>query len=99
MLHVETELEHEVELGQGGVTSDKESTPDERTDASQDDAQLIDVWMGLLLFHAQSVRRHTPCFKGSPRYLAVSFVRDSRWRRCGDLSERHTHSRNTLVLR
>src|SRR5262245_13774128 len=69
---LETELEHEVQLGQGGVTSDKESTPDKGTDASQDDTQLIDVWMGLLLFHAQSVRRHTPCFKGSPRYLAVS---------------------------
>src|SRR6516162_1661008 len=39
---------------------------------SRDTTQLIDVWMGLLLFHAQSVRRHTPCFKGSPRYLAVS---------------------------
>ena len=54
---LETELEHEVELGQRGVTSDQESTPDERTDASQDDTQLIDVWMGLLLFHAQSVRQ------------------------------------------
>src|SRR5215471_16011941 len=69
---LETELEHKVQLGQRGVTSDKESTPDKWTDASQDDTQLIDVWMGLLLFHAQSVRRHTPCFKGSPRYLAVS---------------------------
>src|SRR4029434_6750876 len=69
---LETELEHEVQLGQRGVTSDKESTPDKWTDASQDNTQLIDVWIGLLLFHAQSVRRHTPCFKGSPRYLAVS---------------------------
>src|SRR5215510_1032193 len=41
---------------------------------SQDDTQLIDVWMGLLLFHAQSVRRHTPCFKGSLRHLAVSWM-------------------------
>jgi len=48
---LETELEHEVQLGQRGVTSDKESTPDEWTDAAQDDAQLIDVWMGWLLFH------------------------------------------------
>ena len=39
----ETELEHEVQLGQRGVTSDKESTPEEWTDAAQDDAQLIDV--------------------------------------------------------
>ena len=51
----ETELEHEVQLGQRGVTSDQEATPDKWTDASQDDTQLTDVWMGLLLFHAQSV--------------------------------------------
>jgi hypothetical protein len=69
---LETELEHEVQLSQRGVTLDKESTPDEWTDAAQDDAQLIDVWMGWLLFHEQSVRRHIPCFKGSPRYLAGS---------------------------
>jgi hypothetical protein len=37
------DLEHEVEWSQGGVTSDQEATPDERTDASQDHAQLRDV--------------------------------------------------------
>jgi hypothetical protein len=51
----EEALEHEVEVGQSGVTSDQESTPDERTDASQDDAQLIDVRVCLVLVHAQSV--------------------------------------------
>src|SRR5262245_5549141 len=66
----ETELEHEVQLGQRGIASDQEATPDEWTDASQDNAQLIDVWMGLLLVHAQSVRRHTPSFKGSPRVFS-----------------------------
>ena len=37
------DLEHEVELGQRGVATHKESTPNERADASQDDAQLIDI--------------------------------------------------------
>ena len=69
---IEDDLEYEVELGQGGVTSDQESTPDERTDASQDDAQLIDVRVCLVLFHAQSVGRKAHCCKGSPRNLALS---------------------------
>lgn len=52
---VEEDLEYEVEVGQGGVTAHKESMPDERADASQDNTQLIDVRVGLLLFHEQSV--------------------------------------------
>jgi len=52
---IETDLEHEVELSEGGVASNQESSPDERTDASQNDAQLVDVWVGSLLFHEQSV--------------------------------------------
>jgi hypothetical protein len=52
---IEEDLEHQVELGQGGVASDKKSSPDERADAAQDDAQLIDVRVDLVLVHAQSV--------------------------------------------
>jgi hypothetical protein len=51
----EEDLEHQVELGQGGIAADQEATPDERADAAQDDAQLIDVRMDLVLVHAQSV--------------------------------------------
>jgi hypothetical protein len=69
---VEEDLEHEMELCQRGVASDQEPTPDERTDASQDDAQLVDVQVYLVLVHAQSVRRNPCCFKGSPRNLALS---------------------------
>jgi hypothetical protein len=69
---IEEDLQHEVELGQGGVTADQDVTPDERPDVAQDDAQLIDVWMGLLLLHAQSGRRHALGFKGAPRSFAVS---------------------------
>src|SRR2546427_7273272 len=69
---IEDDLEYEVELGQGGVTSDQESTPDERTDASQDDAQLIDVRVCLVLFHAQSVGRKVHCCKGVVYQLSWS---------------------------
>jgi hypothetical protein len=51
----EKDLDHAVELGQGGVAADQKSSPDERADAAQNDAQLIDVWVGSLLLHAQSV--------------------------------------------
>jgi hypothetical protein len=61
-----------MELSQCRVASDQESPPDEWTDVSKDDTQLIDVGVSLLRFHEQSVRRHPLCFKGSPRYLALS---------------------------
>ena len=70
---VEDDLEHVVELCQGRVASDQESTPDERADASQDDTQLIDVWVCSVLVHEQSVRRNPLCCKRSPRYLAVPY--------------------------
>src|SRR2546427_10172048 len=76
---IEDDLEYEVELGQGGVTSDQESTPDERTDAPQDDAQLIDVRVCLVLFHAQSVGRKAHWCKGSPRNLALSLYAGTAW--------------------
>jgi hypothetical protein len=68
----EEELEHPMELCQGGVAADQESSPDERADAAQDDAQLIDVRVCSGLVHGQSVQRSVCRFKGSPRYLAVS---------------------------
>ena len=69
---VEDDLQHGVELGQGRVASDQESTPDERADASQDDTQLIDIRVYSVLVHKQSVRRNPLCFKGSPQNLALS---------------------------
>jgi hypothetical protein len=69
---IEEELEYQVEVRQGSIASDKKSSPDERADASQDDAQLIDVRVCSVLVHAQSVRCNAYCFKGSPRSLALS---------------------------
>jgi hypothetical protein len=60
------DLEHEVEVGQRGVAAHKEATPNEGADASQDDAQLIDVGVWLVVFHEQSVRRNPFYFKGFP---------------------------------
>jgi hypothetical protein len=51
----EEDLEHEMELGQGGVAAHKKSTPEERADAAQNDAQLIDIRVCWVLIHAQSV--------------------------------------------
>ncbi len=47
---IEDDLEREVELSQSRVASDKDPTPDERADVSEDDAQLIDFRAGSLLF-------------------------------------------------
>jgi hypothetical protein len=52
---VEEDLEHVMEVCQRRVASDKESTPDERADAAQDNAQLIDVQNCSVVIHAQSV--------------------------------------------
>jgi len=70
---VKDDLDHGMELSQGVVASDQESPPDERADASQDDAQLIDVRVCSVLVHEQSVRRNPLCCKRSPRYLAVPY--------------------------
>jgi hypothetical protein len=71
---LEAGLKHAVELSQSRVASDQESPPDERTDVSKDDAQLICVGVDSLRFHEQSVRRNPLCFKGSPRILALSII-------------------------
>ncbi len=79
---VESDLEHCVELCQGGIAADEESAPDERTDLAQDDAQLIDAGWFNGLMHAQSVPSRALRFKMSPRYLAVSM-----WRLPGRMGE------------
>ena len=40
---IEDELEDVMELGESGVAVHKESAPDERADAAQDDTKLINV--------------------------------------------------------
>ncbi len=74
---LEAGLNYPVELSPGGVASDQEPPPDERTDVPQDDAQLINIWVGPLRFHEQRVRCNPRCFKGAPRNLAVSLLNTS----------------------
>src|SRR6266446_9700000 len=45
---LEDDLNHAVELSQRRVASDQKATPDEWTNASQDDTQLIDVGVCLV---------------------------------------------------
>ena len=52
---VKDDLEDNMEGREGGIAADEASAPDERTDLAQDDTQLIDVGMGWLRFHAQSI--------------------------------------------
>jgi hypothetical protein len=53
---------------------DEETAPDERADASQDDAQLIDggPWRSGRRLHALSVAQYVASLKDSPRILVLS---------------------------
>ena len=75
---VESDLQHRVEVRQGRITTNEQATPDEWTDLSQDDAELIDAERFNGLIHTQSVPRRTLRFKVSPRYLALSYHGEQR---------------------
>lgn len=51
----EENLEHEMEVCQGGVAGDQEAPPDERTDAAQDNTQLVDHRGAWVRLHGCSV--------------------------------------------
>jgi hypothetical protein len=65
-------LEHPVELPQGRLAGAQAAPPDERTDATQDDAQVVHHRVSWVVWHAPSVRPNPFGCKGSPRSLAVS---------------------------
>jgi hypothetical protein len=62
-----------MELRQGRLTAHKQAAPNERTDATQDDAQLVDVAWGSRSSHGLRVAQSIAPLKGVPRYLALSF--------------------------
>ncbi len=76
---IEDELEDVRELGKSGVAIYKKSAPDERADASQDDAELINAGQWVRWFHALSVTRCEFGLKGSPRDLTLSLPSPSSW--------------------
>ena len=69
---VESDLQHRVEVRQGRVTTHEQTAPDERTDLSQDDTQLIDGRRFYWLAHRVSVAQCVVSLKVSPRNLALS---------------------------
>jgi len=58
---------------QGHVTTYEQTAPDERTDLSQDNTQLIDARRFYWLDHRMSVAQCMVSLKVSPRNLALSF--------------------------
>ena len=71
---VQDDLEDGVELRQGGVAADEESAPDERTDLSEGDTQLIDTGRFRWLAHRWSVAQYAVSLKASPQNLALSAI-------------------------
>ena len=63
------DLQDRVEVRQGCVAADEQAAPDQRTDASKDNAELVDA----RLTHGQSVMRAPRCCKASPQNLTLSF--------------------------
>jgi len=72
---VKDDLEHGMEVRQGGVAAEEKSAPDERTDLVQDDTQLIDTRQFRWLAHRLSVAQCAVSLKVSPRNLALSVPR------------------------
>jgi hypothetical protein len=70
----EGDLQDVVEMHERRVAMDEETAPDEWTDASQDDAQLIDggQWRSGRRGHALSIAQCVASLKDSPRILVLS---------------------------
>jgi len=67
------DLQDGMQVCQGGRTVEQHPTPDERTDAAQNDPQLIDAERCSHGSHALRVAQRLGSLKGSPRYLALSY--------------------------
>ena len=65
-------LQDGMEVRQGGLAGHQHPTPDERADAAQDDAQLVDAEWWSSGSHALRVAQCIVPLKGAPRYLALS---------------------------
>ena len=68
-------LQEHMEVPEGHITPDKHPAPDEWTDASKNNAERVDAeWCGRG-WHALRVAQRSMSLKGSPRDLALSFLR------------------------
>jgi hypothetical protein len=61
-----------MQVREGHITPDKHLAPDEQTDASEDDAELVDVERCGRGCQALRVVPRSVLLKGFPRYLALS---------------------------
>jgi hypothetical protein len=68
---VKEDLQDVMKLGKSGGVAHQNTTPDERTDRTQDDTQLINAGQIRCGFHALSVTRCESGLKVSPRNLAL----------------------------
>jgi len=59
-------------MHQGRITLDKDTAPDERTDAPEDNTELVNTERCGRGCHALRVAQYSVPLKGSPRYLALS---------------------------
>jgi hypothetical protein len=66
------DLQDGMEMRQGGIAGHQHPTPDEWTDAAQDDTELVDTERCGSGCHALRVAQDLVPLKGSPRYLALS---------------------------
>src|SRR5712691_11638689 len=70
-----------MQMHQGRITLDKDTAPDERTDAPEDNTELVDTERCGRGCHALRVAQYSVPLKGSPRYLALSLMSLTTWYR------------------
>lgn len=63
-------------MGEGHLAPDKYPTPDERTNAPEDDAELVNAEWCISCRHTLRVAQRIVPLKGSPRYLTLSMYVD-----------------------
>ena len=71
------DLQERMQVREGHIAADEHPAPDERADASEDDAELVDAERCSRGCHALRVAQRSVPLKGSPRYLALSISRGS----------------------
>jgi hypothetical protein len=66
------DLQERMQVREGHLAPDKYPTPDERTHAPEDNAELVDAEWYHSCRHTLRVAHRIVPLKGSPRYLALS---------------------------
>jgi hypothetical protein len=72
------DLQERMQVREGHLAPDKHPTPDERTNAPEDDAELVDAEWCNSCRHTLRVAQRIVPLKGFPRYLALSYIVERR---------------------